>query len=225
MLTSAFLFFIGLTIFVQSSYANTLSQKIEQIKRNEIHQRLGEALKDNVTVSNSENIVAIVNGENISVNEWNYYKIWDTEKVKNFGEVVPSDQQILDSLVKNKVIVSAAKQQGLYPNEEEINSYISEQRQIMAKERPQDVYNLIKGWGISEEEYFSIMKDIWGDSIARLNWYDALRKNSPQKGNETTEDYMIRLKKIYNDEVASLVEKPNIEITNQGMLLGLSYSK
>jgi hypothetical protein len=51
--------------------------------------KLGETLKDSVTVSNSENIVAIVNGENISLNEWNYNKIWDTERAKNFREVVP----------------------------------------------------------------------------------------------------------------------------------------
>ncbi len=247
---TGFLLFIGLAIFVQSSAADTFIQKIEQIKSDEIHQRLGETLKgsvtvsnieqinsdeiylkwgetlkDNVTVSNSENIVAIVNGENISLNEWNYNKISDTGRAKNFGEAVPSDQQILDTLIKNKVIVSTAKQQGLYPNEEEINSYISEQRQIMAKEQPQDVYNLIKGWGISEEEFFSIMKDIWGDSIARLNWYEALGKNSPQKENETTGDYRIRLEEIYNDEVTGLVESSNIEITNQGILLGLSYSK
>ena len=66
-----------------------------------------------------------------------------------------------------------AKKQGLYPSEKDINNYINEQKEMMKnKEMSNDLFYILKGWQISENEYFDLMKGIWADSIAISNWFE-----------------------------------------------------
>lgn len=90
-----------------------------------------------------------------------------------------------------------------------------------ALNRPQ-IDEIIKAWGISEEEYFLLMKDRFTSSLARANWGTYLDKygDSPKTG----QGYVAKSPLwIDDDKIKPLLDEVKVEVTSDGRQLGISY--
>lgn len=191
----------------------------EQARTNEMMQKLGKALKDKATVANQSVILARVDGEPLTASDWYYRKGWEIAKAENRARPVPSDREILNELIEIKAISSAARRLGLYPPADQIEAYVTDQRRIMNAVKPEEIYVMLDAWGISEEEYYELMKGIWTDSLARTNWCFYLDKyvlpQAPKESREADPN------EFCNNQAARLREKAKVEITPAGHDLGL----
>lgn len=191
----------------------------EQARANEMMQKLGKALKDKATVDNRSVILARVDGEALTAFDWYYRKGWEMGKAENSARPVSSDREILDELIEIKAITSAARQLGLYPPVAQIEAYVADQRRIMNAVKPEEIFVMLDAWGISEEEYYELMKGVWTDSLARTNWCFYMKKHvlphAPKESSVTD------VNELYNNQAARLREKAKVEITPAGRALGL----
>lgn len=215
------------TVFADLFNKDEIQEKQMQIistkDRNDVFLNLGEALNKAVIPGN-ELIIAYVNDEPIFLNEFNYYKTFDQQKAKELNELVPNNRIIFDQLVKRKIKVELAKKQGLYPSEKDINNYINEQKEMMKnKEMSNDLFYILKGWQISENEYFDLMKGIWADSIAISNWFERnyaplLSITEDQEKDEKANEIVMQNSKV---EIVEQQKLAKIVITDGGRALGL----
>lgn len=215
------------TVFADLFNKDEIQEKQMQIistkDRNDVLLNLGEALNKAVIPGN-ELIIAYVNDEPIFLNEFNYYKAFDQQKAKELNELVPNNRIIFDQLVKRKINVELAKKQGLYPSEKDINNYINEQKEMMKnKEMSNDLFYILKGWQISENEYFDLMKGIWADSIAISNWFERnyaplLSITEDQEKDEKANEIVMQNSKV---EIVEQQKLAKIVITDGGRELGL----
>ncbi len=196
----------------------------EQAKINNNCRNLGEKLKGKVTVENTSIIIARINGEAVTLSDWYYEKFSDISKAESRNKPVPSDEEIFNNLLKIKTISSTARKLGLYPPENQVNTYLEDQQKYMDQLRLEEIIVLLEAWDISEEEYFFLMKEHFADSLAKANWGVYLDKYSdiPEK----EEGYTVK-SPLWIDEniIAPLLENAKVEITEEGSSLGISYVK
>lgn len=201
--------------------------KPDPAQQKEINERmryLGENLKGKVTIENRKIIVARVNGEPITASDW-YWK--NTNKIvqaKYKNKSIPSNTEILNDLIETKVISSTARSLGLYPPKEQAKAYIDDQRKYMENLQPEEITILIQAWGISEEEYFLLMEDVYADSLAKINWgvyLDKYENNTP----DNEQGYAVKSPSwIDDDKIKPLVEKAEVQVTSEGHQLGISFN-
>ncbi|NLJ72388.1 MAG: hypothetical protein GX333_05195 [Syntrophomonadaceae bacterium] len=190
--------------------------------RNNIHFKLGTELKQSVNLDQNDIYIALINNEHISQNEWQYNKTFEVMKSKERNWSAPNNETIFNEIVERKLIVDKAKQTGLYPNKDEIDKFIKEQKILMKSN--QDIQSLLNGWMITEAEYINFMQEIWADSIAIEKWYDNII--IPQINTTLLEDlnaYEEEYTRITNLELSKLKDNAKIIITDEGNDLGILY--
>jgi len=188
------------------------------------HYKVGEKLKAKVSPENAKVVLAHINDETITLNDFNYLKC--SKEIRALvGYEPPTDNQIFGSLVEKKLQVSAARRMGLYPTKEQIDAYVEEQKRLAAEYKPKDLDNLIRGWGLTYDEYYSIMRSTWADSLAVTNWCRAVvQKNVVQLPGEDHSQYVNRLEEYRRNEVAKLKAEAQIEVTPEGLAMGLQVN-
>lgn len=204
--------------------SSNLSDLIQDI-RNQVHLRLGTDLGQTVRIDDKNTILAIVNGETISLSEFNYSSTFEVSKAKEMGCVAPDKKAIFRDLVERKCKVAAARQVDMYPSDDEITDYVVEQRKLMDGDGGSDVKQLLTGWGISTEDYFSLMRGTWADSIAIERWYSKTitEKVGEPNNQEDFTAYTERATNLYNEIITELIDKSTIQITETGKVMGLAY--
>lgn len=166
-------------------------------------EELGEQLRDSTSSDEARKNVCVVNGTNISVFEWKYFSAFDIGRAKNFNLKTPTSEGIFEEIINRKIIVAEARKSNLYPSNQEIDDYVAEQRQLNNQISDlTDIDYLLKGWGISEEQYYAYMRNIWADSIAIEKW------NSKYIIPELTKD------KDYYDSMKEYNEKLELFLTD-----------
>ena len=191
----------------------------------EMSYKLGEAYKEaGLAINNKELVIAYVNEEPITFNEFAHMKAFDEVAAYNFTSAVPTEEQIFYKLVLRKIKVIEARRQNLYPSDLEISDYIKEQKELMAQEDVSaDMESLLKGWGISEDEYFSLMRGIWADLIAadKLTEKNVVPRyvQADTAEEDIRNNYSIYLE--YEQELLSLYGQAKITITNEGYARGI----
>lgn len=194
----------------------------QQTEFNEKMGHLGAKLKGKVTIENTSIVIARVNGETITASDWYFEKASETLRAESHNKSIPSDKEIFSNLIREKVINSTASKLGLYPPENQIDTYIADQRKYMDKVKPEEITVLLKAWGISEEEYFLIMRDRFTNSLAKANWGIYLEKyrDSP----EEQQGYVAKSPLwIDDDKIKPLLDEAKVEVTSEGRHLGISY--
>jgi len=187
--------------------------------------KLGEAYREaGFSINNKDLVIAYVNEEPITFNEFAHIKAFDEGAAYNLAYAAPSEEQIFYKLVLRKIKVIEARRQNLYPSDSEISDYIKEQKELMAlKDVSADVESLLKGWGISEDEYFSLMRGIWADLIATDKLTEKIVVPRYVQADTVEEDirknYSIYLD--YEQELLSLYEQAKITITDEGYARGI----
>lgn len=184
----------------------------QQAESNEKMRQLGEKFKGKVTIENTNIVVARINGESVTATDWYFEKIRGNERV-------PSNKEIFEELIEDKVISSAARNLGLYPPEDQIAAYIADQRKYMETE---EITVLLKAWDISEEEYFLLMRARFTNSLAKANWNTYFEKYGDLQ--EDKQGYVVKSPLwIDDDKIKSLIEEAKVEVTSEGRQLGISY--
>ncbi|MEN6325231.1 MAG: hypothetical protein ABFD18_03340 [Syntrophomonas sp.] len=190
----------------------TKPDPVQQAESNEIMRQLGEKYKGKATIENTNIVVARINGEIVTATDWYFERI-------RVNERVPSNKEIFEDLIEDKVIISEARNLGLYPPEDQIEAYIADQRKYMEIE---EIAVLLKAWDISEEEYFLLMRDRFTNSLAKANWNTYFEKYG-----DLQEDEQGYIEKsplwIDDDKINSLIEEVKVEVTSEGRQLGISY--
>jgi hypothetical protein len=200
---------------------------LEEKDRDDIHFSLGTELAKLIKPDNNSIIIAHVNAEDINLNEWNYSKTFDTGKAKEMGTEPPADTLILQELIERKLKVDAARQMGIYPSEQEIEAYVNEQRDLAKKGDCSDLDSILRGWKISENEFFELMRETWADSIAIERWYKKAVISQVAKPDDPQGEaaYTEKLQDAYHKELKILKQTATIEITPSGSELGLSFTE
>lgn len=160
-------------------------------------------------------LLPIVNDEIITSNEYYYNITWEILRAPNFGLPEPSTKEILEDLVDRKLIVADAKKRGIYPDQKTIDAYLEEQKHMFRSE-DFEIYTLealLKGWGISAEEYYKYMTDIWADSIAVGNWEQEVIMDKALEEIEDFDIFQDAYMKKRNIELQKLRDHVNIEFT------------
>lgn len=193
----------------------------EQAVLNKKFRNLGEKLKGRVTVENTTIIIAWVDGEAITLSDWYYEKYWESGKAENKIQPVPPDEEIFSNLLKTKTISSTARRLGLYPFEEQVNTYLANQKKCMAQLKPEEIAVLLEAWNISEDEYFLLMEYRFADSLAKANWrvYLDTYSDIPEK----EEGYAVKIPLAIDDITETLLETVKVDLTPEGRQLGINY--
>lgn len=195
----------------------------QQTAINERMRRLGENLQGLVTMDNKRVVVARVNGEALTASDWYWEQTTEVMRAEYAHESIPSNEEIFKDLIETKVISSTARDLGIYPPEEQVAAYITDQRKYMENLQPEEMTMLIQAWNISEDEYFSLVEGRYADSLAKINWGVYLRQYGDEV-QDKEEGYTAQSPSwIDADKIAPLIDKANVEITPEGHQLGLSF--
>lgn len=199
-----------------ASAIDDFSQTINSIQEEQAFKQLGEALKTKLTPDNSKVILIKVNSEPVNLNEWNYQLTARVGRARNFDLEMPSPHDVLNMVIISKAVVSEAKQKGIYPSESAIDQYVAEQARILNEEKPESYLQLVKATGLSQNEFFEIMKVIWADSLAKQKYSQHFLESIARSENESEKEYMNRAEKLYNEHVSYLVANSDIEYSERG---------
>lgn len=192
----------------------------QQAEVNEKMRKLGEKLKGQVTIENTNIVVAQVNGEPITASDWYFEKASETQKAENKKKRIPPDKEILNNLIQDKVINSEARKLGLYPPEEQLEAYLADQRNYMEKLQLEEIKVFLKAWGVSEEEYLLLMRDRFTSSLAKANWGNYLDKYGDAP--EAEHGYVAKSPlRIGDDKIKPLLAEAKVEVSSEGRQLGL----
>jgi hypothetical protein len=146
---------------------------------NEIKQKMLYHEKDN------NNIIATVNGSKILVKDFVFYKanlefIWKMNGVK----VNKSNMDLLTDMIKEKLLVQYAVENGYSVTKEEVDSYIQDMRNhLIQPDFPKDLkevmQNRIKLSGLTEEEFWknSEIVNIYKDYLLKVKVAQKLSMN------------------------------------------------
>lgn len=97
-----------------------------------------------------------VNGEAITMGEYNQVKAKLAVQRKYQGKPSPSDAEIRANLIRLAVLRAEAKSLGVFPTEDEVRSYVSQVRKDVANASNYDQFKaFISELGMTEDQYWA----------------------------------------------------------------------
>lgn len=186
----------------------------------------GLAYNGMVTEPNERLILMHVDSEPVFLSDWYYYEARDKSQAAAHGNRLPGKKDILHHLIGRKASVAAARKAGFYPSKAYMKAYINDQKRIVKNNSDARKLQqaLLDGWEIDEAHYFEIMKNIWADSLAILNWHEKISRGKiHQRPGESSSAYRKRLLKFYDQQTEELIKKatlvkstniPNLDMLN-----------
>lgn len=96
--------------------------------------------------------------------------------VTDSSSAIPNDQQLLDNLLKKKLVVQKALELGITVEDQEVEDYIAEQKNIYEQFQAEEqgdriayefMKNRIRITGLSEEQF-------WNSNVIRETYYEAI---------------------------------------------------
>lgn len=110
-------------------------------------------------VKNKDEIMAYVNGEPVTYGDLVHMQTMIEFNNRVVGASEPADAAAaFVRLTKSKVITSVAKQEGLWPSDEQTREHIKAVRDsysILGGDAKKELDQFLRGLGISEDEYFN----------------------------------------------------------------------
>lgn len=161
-------------------YATSISDKGKEIGQEEAENNKND----------SESIIAIVNGTEISQKSFNSYKIMLNQNHKY------SDKEILDKMIERIVLFNKALSGGFEATDEEVVDTVAEVKSVFVQDEEQ--YKFLKdyldGMGVSEDQYWGeIVPEEYKQVLSVNKLYDSLR-NEFIKNNNLTDSKEIKSK-------------------------------
>lgn len=134
-------------------------------------------------IDNNE-IVATVNGYEVTKKTFESYKCIINQN-HNY-----SDKELLDKIIKEKVVYVEAKNEGYTVSDAEINTEIELVKKLLKEDENKDQYNYIKeyieGLGITEDQYWSdIITPLYRETFVANKLIDSLRSEYIKEKNIT----------------------------------------
>lgn len=173
-------------------------------KGKEIGQQVAE-----INSKGSEDLIATVNGEEISQKSFDKYKV-----VLNQNNEY-SDKEILNKMIEKRVLEDKAISEGFIVSVEEVNAAVTQVKTALQQDEEQ--YKFLKeylsGLGISEEQYWSeIVPEEYKQVLTVNKMYKSLRDEFIKNNNLTNPDEIKSKFDIYWDEYKNdLISKADVQ--------------
>ena len=161
----------------------------------------------------NENVVAMVNGEEIYQNQIDMHIAFNRMQIENLpkehkGELLPiTEQEVLNKLIRSKVMLKYAKDIGIVVDRKEVEKYISESYEIGKSKNDANftfVEEYIKEMGMSEEEYIKRATDAYCDNMVRSKLYETFCEGKSEE--ETV------LKEKFETLIEELIKQSDVQI-------------
>ena len=190
---------IIVTLFIGASFA---------LQGENLSMLFGKQQADILTGS-GDDIVAVINGENITKKGFETYKLF-----VNNGESKLTDRQTLDSILEQKVLFDEATQKGLSATDEEVAKLIESTQDIMREneERFSAFKDYLNGLNMSEDQYWDSVKPAYNKFITCGKLKSALKEKFAEDNNILDKTELdTKFRNYYSQYVKELEREATIE--------------
>lgn len=162
--------------------------------------------KKQVEISNrsdSNEVIAIINGEEIYKKEFEAYKLITKEK---------DNKIVFEQLINDKILTQLAKEAGISVTDEEVENGIKSSKETYSKatdEQREPIQAYMKGAGISEEEYWERVKVVIPIKMMQYKYKEKMKAEYKKENNVT--DIEFDMDK-FDEYLKTIIEKEKSKV-------------
>lgn len=176
------------------------------VSANDINNFMFNIGKKQVEISNrsdSNEVIAIINGEEIYKKEFETYKLITEEK---------DNKIVFEQLINDKILTQLAKEAGISVTDEEVENGIKSSKETYGKatdEQREPIQAYMKGAGISEEEYWERVKVVIPIIMMQYKYKEKMKVEYKKENNIT--DIEFDMEK-FDEYIKTLIEKEKSKV-------------
>ncbi|ACL75444.1 SurA N-terminal domain-containing protein [Ruminiclostridium cellulolyticum] len=154
-----------------------------------------------------KDIVATINGENITKKGFNTYKAMINSENKL------SDKEILDRIVESHVVYTQAVKEGFRVSDHQVEAAIKSAREEISMDSKQykAFKEYISGLKMSEDEYWESVKPTYKKALIRGAYKNALKQKFKKVKLEDPNEVNSKFSEFYDREIKDLISQAKIQ--------------
>ncbi|WP_165755790.1 SurA N-terminal domain-containing protein [Ruminiclostridium hungatei] len=180
------------------------------LKANSAAKLFGIGQTTMLPAGDGKEIVAIIDGENITQKGFDTYKLF----LNSNGENKLSDKQVLDKIIERQVICNQAVEEGMTASESEIDSAVRSARETMKSDSK--TYAAFKeyvaGLNLTEDSYWESVRPVYKKALTCGKYKNSLKaKFREDNKGKAISDLNAEFSKYYDGKVKALVKNAKVE--------------